>query len=256
MSKSEPVSPLTPAAQALLAHLADHRTHREFKPDRIPQEHVELAVCAAQQAATSSWIQAYRALLVTRPKERKQIATLAGGQVQIEAAGAFFVVCADNRRHRLVVEDAGDTFEQNFEVFLTSTIDATLFAQNLVLAFEAMGYGTCFIGALRNDAAGVARVLELPQHVYPLFGLCVGVPASDPGQRPRLPLDAVVSEDRVPNDAQIREQIQRADGLASQYYQRRNQPKRHWSGGILRRFRVLARPELPDAYRQMGARLE
>ena len=54
--------------------------------------------------------------------------------------------------------------------------DAALFAQNMVVAFESMGYGTCYIGGLRNDLQALHEVLDTPEGVWPLFGLLKGVP--------------------------------------------------------------------------------
>ncbi len=240
----------------VLACMAAHRTVRSFQPAPVPDEAIAQAVRAAQQAATSSWIQAYRLVQVTRPEERDRLARLAGNQAQIRAAGAFFVVCADHYRHRLVLEDAETPYEHNFEAFLTAALDGTLFAQNLVLAFESMGYGTCYIGAMRNDVAGVAEVLEFPEGVYPLFGLCVGVPAEDPGLRPRLPLEAIWTKDRVPSPESERQRIAAGDAVAQQYYAQRGHPKRSWTGGIVRRFNHLERTPLFEAYRSRGANLE
>ena len=233
-----------------------HRTVRQFTPEAVPDETIERAVRAAQQAATSSWIQAYRLLQVTRPEDRDAVARLAGDQRQIREAGAFFVVCADHLRHRIVLADAETPYEHNFEAFLTASLDATLFAQNLTLAFESMGYGTCYIGAVRNDVAGVAAALALPDGVYPLFGLCVGRPAEDPGLRPRLPVEAIWSKDRVPGKATLREQIAAGDAESKAYYTGRGQPKRSWTGGIVRRFNHLEREPLFEAYQERGAKLE
>ncbi len=244
-----------PWQDAVLACMSAHRTVRTFAPQALPEPDIARAIQAAQQASTSSWIQAYRIVQVTRPEEREQISQLAGDQAQIRSAGAFFVICGDHLRHRLVHADADIPYEHNGEAFLTACLDATLFAQNLVLAFESMGYGICYIGAVRNDVTGVAHVLELPQGVYPLFGLCVGVPAEDPGQRPRLPLEAIWSKDRVPDAGTQREHIARGDEAAQAYYARRGQPGRSWTGGILRRFNHLERADLFHAYRSQGAHL-
>ena len=59
--------------------LAGHRTHRSFLDEPLPDEHVHAAVAAAQQAATSSWVQAYSLLRVRRPEERERLADVARG---------------------------------------------------------------------------------------------------------------------------------------------------------------------------------
>ena len=63
-----------------------------------------------------------------------------------------------------------------------------------------MGYGICYIGAIRNDPQQVADLLQLPDHVYPVFGLCIGTPAQDPEVKPRLPLSVVLKQDVYSDD--------------------------------------------------------
>ena len=237
----------------VLQNMRKHRTVRAFTDAPLTADQIRTAVEAAQCAATSSWIQAYGLLRVVDGNEREELARLAGGQAQVQAAPGFFVVCGDSRRHRLLMEQSGGQMGTNLEAFLAATVDATLFAQNLVLALESMGLGTCLIGGLRNDLAGVAKLLEIPEGVFPLYGLCVGQPAEDPGTRPRLPFEAICFEGRYPSDEAMREQMQRADKASETYYTERNAPSRTWSGGMIRRFAKVMRPELPQVYRDLGA---
>ncbi|RKY15686.1 MAG: NADPH-dependent oxidoreductase, partial [Planctomycetota bacterium] len=115
----------------ILASMSAHRSVRSFLDTEVPDAHIREAVQAARLAATSSWIQAYSLLQVCDPGEREQLAEWTGGQPQVSAAGAFFVVCADTRRHRLVAERLDKPYTGNLETFLLAVTDATLFAQNL-----------------------------------------------------------------------------------------------------------------------------
>ncbi|MCA9001311.1 MAG: nitroreductase family protein, partial [Planctomycetes bacterium] len=164
-------------------------------------------------------------------------------------------VCGDSRRHRLLMRREGQDMSTNFEAFLAASVDATLFAQNLVLAFESMGLGTCYIGGLRNDMRAVVDLLEIPEGIFPLYGLCVGRPAEDPGTRPRLPFEAVCFTGRYPSDADMLAAMDQADLDAKAYYDARNESGRSWSGAMTRRFAKVMRPELPDVYRSLGAEL-
>nr|WP_245175888.1 hypothetical protein [Cupriavidus sp. AcVe19-6a] len=49
-------------------------------------------------------------------------------------------------------------------------------AQNVVTTAELLGLGTVYIGALRNQSEAVARKLNTGAGVFPVFGLCIGVP--------------------------------------------------------------------------------
>jgi len=84
------------------------------------------------------------------------------------------------------------------ESFLLAIIDAALAAQNALIALESLGLGTCYIGALRNDPVTVARELNLPKQVFPVFGLTVGFPdpAIKTDVKPRLPQTAVLHREQ------------------------------------------------------------
>ena len=53
-------------------------------------------------------------------------------------------------------------------------------------ALEAMGYGICYVGALRNRLPDVDALLKLPPGVFPLFAMSVGVAVRD--RRPGVPM--------------------------------------------------------------------
>jgi len=234
-----------------------HRTIRRYRAAPIADEVVASAVRAAQQAATSSNVQAYALIRVRDAARRSDLAELCSGQAQVRDAGAFFVVCGDQRRHRLAARAAGRPYEPNLETFLLAVIDASLFAQNLVLAFESQGYGTCYIGALRNRVPEVDRLLSLPPDVFPLYGLCVGAPDEEPAVRPRLPLDAVLLEEGYPDDESMLARIASYDDTMSAYYAAaRGKPGYDWSGGVTRKFAQRSRECLFDYYRGKGAVFE
>lgn len=235
--------------------MAAHRSVRRFVPTPVPSEAIDRCVRAAQQAATSSHVQAYCLVQIFDAQERERLAELAGGQRQVREAGAFFVVCAEERRHAVVAKRAGEPHERNFESFLVATIDAALFAQNLALAFESEGYGICYIGGVRNDLPAVDALLELPDLVYPLFGLCVGEPAEDPPRRPRLDPAAVWVRERYPSDERVLALVDEQDVRASQWYEQIGKPGRDWSGGLLRKVTRSWRDAARTFYEGKGARL-
>ncbi len=236
--------------------MAAHRSVRRFTPQALPEDDIAEAVRAAQMASTSSWIQAYHLLQVTDPRRRERLAELSGGQAQVREAGAFFVVSADTYRHRRLAEEHGETYAANLEVFLTATIDASLFAQNLALAFESQGYGICMIGGLRRELAEVDALLGLPQGVWPLFGLCVGRPAEETAQRPRLPLDLVWSRDAYPSEEVLRSSLAEFERVSGAHYEARGLPGRTWGGGVVRKFREPTRRGLSAFYASKGASLD
>jgi nitroreductase len=168
---------------------------RGYRPDPVPETVMAAAVAAAQSAATSSNLQTWSVVTVTEPARKARLAALSAQQRHIEEAPLLMVWLADLSRLRRLgrrVERPTEGLDY-FETFLTAAIDAALAAQNAAVALEAMGWGTCYIGAMRSYPDAVAAELALPPECFAVFGLTVGRPA--PGAegeiKPRLPQSAV-----------------------------------------------------------------
>lgn len=209
--------------------LKSHRSIRKFTEQPIAEETLNEFLSAGQQAATSSFIQGTTVIRVRDMSVRQQIAELAGNQKYVVSASEFLVFCADIKRTNDCCElheiepSTGYT-----EQFIIATVDTALFAQNVAIAAESEGLGICFIGGIRNDPATVAKLLKLPQGIYPVFGFVMGYPAQDPELKPRLPLSVVVKED-VYHDTHDAEQIAEYDLQVQQYYLTRTGGKKEMS---------------------------
>ncbi|WP_257348335.1 oxygen-insensitive NADPH nitroreductase [Pseudalkalibacillus decolorationis] len=213
--------------------ILNHRSIRSFKDIPLTDEQITMIVRCAQSAATSSYLQVYSIIGVKDPVKKQKLAELAGNQDYVANNGHFFVFCADLNRHKLAaelenvpLEDIVETLEST-EKFMVGLIDAALAAQNAVISAESMGLGICFIGGLRNNLPEVANVLKTPDRVIPLFGLCVGVPDQQPGQKQRLPMENLYHVDEyMQDDEQFKQQLSRYNEDISNYYQKRTEGKR------------------------------
>ena len=244
----------------VLEQMSAHRSVRRYRSEPVDDGLVERAVSAAQRAATSHAIQAYSLLRVRDPARRGRLAELCGDQPQVAEAPVFLVVCTDQRRHRLAAMARGAARVDNLESFLLGVVDAALLAQNLVLALESQGLGTCYIGGLRNRLPEVDLLLELPHGVLPLFGLCAGWPADakgdGPGPPPRMPLAAVLYDERFPDDDHVLEMVAAHDRESERWYAARGRPGRTWSESVTRLFARPARAHLRAYYESKGAALD
>lgn len=201
--------------------LRSHRSIRQFTDEALSDDTVADIVKTGLTAATSSNLQATTVIRVRDEEVRGRISDVSGGQPQIVTAPAFLVWCADLHRTRMACEMAGGSMTSGMtEQFIIATVDVALAAQNAVVAAEAMGLGICYIGAIRNDPQVVADLLELPEDVYPVFGLCIGHPDQDPEVKPRLPLDVVLKEERY-DDTADRDRIAAYDVEMREYYRSR-----------------------------------
>ncbi len=174
-----------------IATMLDHRSVRGYKPDPLPPGTLEMLVAAGQSAATSSNMQWWSAVAVTDPAKKKVLAEIAGNQKHIEECPLFIAWIADMSRNQSISKAEKTDFETMpwLETFMVACIDASLAAQNAVVAAQSIGLRTVYIGAMRNDPVRVAKLLDLPSQSFVVFGLCVGY-ATEKAEgevKPRLP---------------------------------------------------------------------
>ncbi|MCK5835840.1 MAG: oxygen-insensitive NADPH nitroreductase [Desulfobacula sp.] len=175
--------------------LSSHRSVRQFRDKPIEESKFQTIVRAAQCASTSHHVQAYTIIRVRDKKTRKEIADLAGPQPWVEKAPVFLVFCADLTRLINTCEMNGIKPETGWaEQFIVGTVDTALAAQNLIVAAESLELGGVFIGGIRNDPTRVSDLLNIPDHAYPVFGMCLGYPDQAPDTKPRLPPALVLKE--------------------------------------------------------------
>ncbi len=185
---------------AVLETLMSHRSVRAFLPDPVSDATLTTIIAAASSAATSSNLQTWSVVAVRDPARRARLAALCAGQAHIAEAPLFLVWLADLARiEAIAVERGQDIAGTEFlEMLFIGIIDATLAAQNAVVALESLGLGNVYIGGIRNHPEQVAAELGLPARVFPVFGLCVGTP--DPARptaiKPRLPQNAVLHHEQ------------------------------------------------------------
>ncbi len=226
--------------------LRSHRSIRKFTEQPVDDDLAESIITAGLSAATSSNLQGTTVIRVRNPNTRAAIAELAGGQTYVETAGAFFVWCADLHRSAVACEMAGGEFHGGMtEHFIIATTDCAIAAQNAVVAAESVGLGICYIGGIRNDPAQMTELLDLPEQVVPLFGLCIGWPDQDPALKPRLPISVTLKEETYDTTSE-REGIAAYDAHMREYYLERTKGKvdRTWSADMSALLGKESRPHM------------
>ncbi|MBJ6136124.1 oxygen-insensitive NADPH nitroreductase [Marinobacter litoralis] len=234
--------------------LKSHRSIRKFKDQQIPRELFEELIRAGQSAATSSHVQAYTVIHVVNPESRARLAELAGGQPYVESASDFLVFCADMKRSTEAAERSGAEVTRGMtEQLLVASVDVALMAQNVVVAAESEGLGICYIGGIRNNPQEVSEILKLPEHVYPVFGLCLGYPDQDPEVKPRLPLASILKQD-VYDDSDDETLVAEFDDTMARYYRERTGGNKNtnWSEQLKPLFTSKLRAHMKEFLNKRG----
>ncbi|MFZ3474044.1 nitroreductase family protein [Streptomyces sp. 4.24] len=189
---------MTTRTDTVLQLLAERASCRDFTDEQLEDSLVEEVLSAAVRAPTAFNFQPYSFVVVRDPEVRAALRRIAGGQPHVVGAPVFVVFCADIRRIEELCELPGELVSgEHPDAMLTSVIDASLAGMCATLAAESLGLGTVMVGGIRNKPSATAELLGLPPGVFPVFGLCLGRPASTaPAPRPRLHTGLLVHRDR------------------------------------------------------------
>ncbi len=166
---------------------------RRFEKREVPASVIEKVVRAGQQAPFTG--QMYSVVVTSDPATREQLGELFGRLPR--AAPVFALLCIDFRRLEKFIEARGrKNHTDDLSMLFLGIQDVAYMGQNMVLAAEACGLGSCFLGAAPFLARQLGALFSLPERVYPLVGMVLGYPAESPPPRPRIPLECVLHWDR------------------------------------------------------------
>lgn len=200
-------------SNSIIETMLNRKSIRQYKDESPADEVVQTIVRAGQQAPF-----AYQlcSLLLSRHQEKNPF-----------KAPLLFTVCVDSHRLELVMAQRNWRMVTNdLSLLLFGIQDAALMAENMVMAAESLGLGSCFLGGTPYQAEKIAQQYKLPQRVFPLVQLAMGYPAEEPPPRPRYPLEFALFEDEYPQfDAETVRNAMRAmdEGyLAQGYYLKLN----------------------------------
>ncbi|MCS7125036.1 MAG: nitroreductase family protein [Candidatus Bathyarchaeota archaeon] len=158
------------------------RSIRAFREADVLSDVIERLIEAASWAPSAGNIQPWEFIIVRNPETKRRLAEAALGQSFVEEAPVVIVVCADEERSARGYGPRGRT--------LYCIQDTAAAIQNIHLAAYALGLGTCWVGAFREDEA--RKILNIPEGIRPIAIIPVGYPAEAPLPRSRRPLKQIV----------------------------------------------------------------
>jgi len=248
-----------------LARIAEHRSHRKFASRSVEPGVLRLLFACALSAPSKSDLQQADIVHVADRAKVKAIADGIPDMPWIADAPVFLVFLANNRRIRQFGEWRGKAFaNDHLDHFLNAAVDAALVMMSFIRAAEAVGLGACPVSHVRNHPHELARLLALPESVFPVAGMCVGYPAETGRISPRLPLEVTVHVDRY-DETGIREKIdaydRRRHALAP--YRKQRYADRYasvdfygWSEDKARQYSVPERADFGAFIREKGFSLK
>lgn len=235
-----------------LHHIAAHSTHRAYTDRPVDDALLRLICACALSAPAKSDLQQGDILILRDKGKREAIAKLIPDMPWIAAAPVFLIFLANGRRLPELSKLRGKPFpNDHLDAFFNAAVDTGIVLATFLRAAEAVGLGCCPISVIRDHAATVSKLLELPPRVIPVAGMCVGWPARDGGITPRLPLTLTLHQDRFDDHdlaAQIEGYDKRRAGLRP-YREQRDIPrwgKTEFYGWSEDKARQYAEPQRAD----------
>ena len=175
---------------------------RKYKPDPVPQEHLELILNAARLAPNSGNQQACRYLIVEDKERlnelkeacilnRKTVLRARGDEVpEEEAIRKNYDVVFSAPLYVLVLVDKTVRYKGYEEK------DGSLAAANIMLAARALGYGTVFYSdSIPEDLC--MKHLDIPEKYSRTCIIPIGIPESWPDKSERLPLNELIFHEKI-----------------------------------------------------------
>lgn len=202
-----------------------------FQRKPVSSEYVREIIECGQRAPSTSNAQTYSIIWVKNEERTRKLWEACGRRTSILEAPVTLAVCADVRKLTRIVDQRGrkKPLERlRYERKIFAIIDASLVAENIVIAAEAVGLTSLFVGsALANRK--VIEALEIPKGVLPVSLLCIGYANEDPPLRPRFPIETVLftntyrdlDEQEIDTVVDHMNQTLNAEGYYSKYDARR-----------------------------------
>lgn len=159
---------------SLLDVIFNRASVRRYKNEPVPREVLLNILEAGRRAPSAMNAQPWHFIVVTDPKIKHALSQRRWAGFVKDAA--FIIVGCGEKRRRW------------------STVDVAIALQNMVLAAEAQGLGSCWIGDF--DEKELGELLGIPEDLKVVALVSFGYPAEKPGPRTKKPLEEIVHYNR------------------------------------------------------------
>jgi len=170
------------------------RSIRKYKDQPVDDEALLKILDCGRLAPSDSNTQPWNFIVVRSDEMRAKLAEVSHKQDWMMGAPVFIVCVADIR----VTTTETGPMEVNEETPGIGPkqiiLDTAIAGENMVIAAESLGYGTCWVSWYIQDE--IRPVLGIPSDKYVVAVITLGVPDQEPKQRPRRSLTEVVRYER------------------------------------------------------------
>ena len=161
------------------------RSIRDFERREIDKETVDTLKAMTLRAPSAGNMEMYTIIEVEDKEKKRALSEICDGQKMIENAPLVWIFLSDMEKWEryFILSKSPEKFsiplpQLGLGDMLLSFEDAVIAAQNSVIAAEALGLGSCYIGDVLENGEKLISLLSLPPHVIPAAMVIFGYPKS------------------------------------------------------------------------------
>ena len=176
--------------------LHERASLRSYLDKPIEPEILDAVLKAGIHAPTAGNLQSYSIIKIENKETKEKLAELCW-QNFIGEASVNLIFCIDHRRHKRIADIgvAPHTTYHSFRHFWVSFQDTIIAAQNICIAADALGLGSCYIGTILEHFEKIIKMCKLPEGVFPVVLLCLGYPKTKPEVTNKFGLEIMVHDE-------------------------------------------------------------
>lgn len=157
---------------------------RVFEKTPVPEETVRELKRLTLRAPSAGNMLYYTILEVKDQEKKEKLARICDNQPMIAKAPLVWIFLADNHKWEKYFDLSESDRKTGIprrkagygDLHLTMQ-DAIIAAQNCVIAAQALGLGSCYIGDVIENGEELTELFQLPPHAIPAAMLIMGIPA-------------------------------------------------------------------------------
>lgn len=236
--------------------LLERRSTRRYERQNISQSNLNLIYAAIRNTPTSYNGQQFSVIDISDQETKIKLFELTN-QKQIKTCNRFLLFCADYNKITTIAKAKNiemPQFSHTADGVMVGIIDASLAMMSAVVAAESCGLGTCCIGYARTAAPKeIAKLLKLPQGVFAVCGLAIGVPRETNDLKPKQGKELMIHSNHYRTDDMTQNLID-YDNRIIQYNTTRSgsTSDNDWASHIINYYREAMNYEMLDALCSQG----
>lgn len=139
---------------------------RKYDPEReVPREFISKLIETAIYAPSAGNLQNWVFICLTDKSKKQELRDACLKQDWMQDAHLWIVICNDKERVTKLYPGRGELY---------SIQNCAVASENIMLAAEDLGLGSCWVGAF--DTVAFRRVLKIPDNIEPELVITVGYP--------------------------------------------------------------------------------